>query len=619
MRRLYISTILAASLFCGSVNAATDATSKIEKVVVYPNGAMIKRTAKVNLKAGHNDVRVPLLTPQLDQESVRVGVKSGNATLVNVNHDAEVANRKQISNEASNMTKRAKQLRDSIDILMAKVDVLKEESALLKNNNFVGGDNGLSANTLQGVAEYIRKDMTDITTLNYKYRKRIDDLQDELTLVEQNLNLLYEKQMDPTSTLVLKIDAEAATSCELDLEYFVNNASWMPFYEVRISKRNDNLHLIQKAYVSQASKENWDKVSLTLSQNDPTVSNEKPSLGRWTVPDMSFTPTNNYSNREKKEKFIKILGIVRDDKGPLKNALVSCDDKKTQTDENGYYELLVQDYSTIRYNYGYNNTICSIGHVKNNVIVNNVQINQNLNSYQSSDYKQMYSNYIDQKRISFSSSWDNSNDDSSTPMLTARNVSHDVPGKNSIPEDGTDQEIVVKDMAVKAEYNYFAVPKLSKDVYLIASIPDWKNLDLLDGNVKLYLSNMYMGESFINARQTEDTLRLSIGKDKDIAVERTDLKNYSSKNLIKTSNKVQRDWKITVKNNKDVAVKVTIEDQYPVSTTSDIKVSLLNDGGATKNDPIEGQLTWVLNLKPGEKRELKFSYEVKSKDDIVVE
>ena len=153
---------------------------------------------------------------------------------------------------------------------------------------------------------------------------------------------------------------------------------------------------------------------------------------------------------------------------------------------------------------------------------------------------------------------------------------------------------------------------------LSAIVPNWKKLDLIDGSVKLFLNNIYMGESFINAQQTEDTLKLSVGKDKDLVVDRKDLKTYHSKNLTKTTNKVQRDWLITVKNNKTAPVKITVEDQFPVSTDSDIKVELLESSGAIV-DEVEGKLTWKLNLKPGEKRELKLSYSVKSKRSISVE
>ena len=67
-----------------------------------------------------------------------------------------------------------------------------------------------------------------------------------------------------------------------------------------------------------------------------------------------------------------------------------------------------------------------------------------------------------------------------------------------------------------------------------------------------------------------------------------------------------------MKNNKSESVKVTVEDQFPVSTVDDIKVVLVDNGGA-EVDEKEGKLTWKLNLKPGEKKELKFSYSVKTK------
>lgn len=72
------------------------------------------------------------------------------------------------------------------------------------------------------------------------------------------------------------------------------------------------------------------------------------------------------------------------------------------------------------------------------------------------------------------------------------------------------------------------------------------------------------------------------------------------------------------KNNKSESVKITVEDQYPISTTDEIKVDLTESSGA-EVDPIEGKLTWKLTLKPGEKKELKFSYTIKSKIEVSIE
>ncbi len=599
--------------------APVETQSNIKEVMVYTNGAMVKRTANVNTKSGVTEVKIPLLTPMLEQNSVQVGVKGGNVTLSSISYDVEVPGQKQIGKEVETLSKRASVLRDSIDILQSKSEVLDRERDLVLRSNNIGGDNGFTAPTLQGVAAYVRNDLNDIIKMQYDYQKRMKKYQDELTLNEQKVNLLYGKQMEPMSFLLVKLESTSASNCELEINYFVDNASWMPFYEARIAKNDTKLHLVQKAYISQATKEKWNNVQILLSQNDPSVSNEKPELGRYIVPSGTYigrsVNTIDYSN-----PYVKVMGVVRDWKGPLKGALITCDgDRKTESDENGYYELLVPVNASVTYSYsGYSNTYSNVS--GKNVVVKNVRMESNRSEVTESDVHQKFSNYIAQNRImSVSQAVSGSDLESNIPQMVIRNTISKIGGKNTIPADGADHEIVVKDFSVDAEYNYYAVPKLSKDVYLVASIPNWKKLDLLDGNVKLFLNNMYMGESFINARQTEDTLNLSIGKDKELAVDRKDMRTYSSKNLIKTSDKVEREWMITVKNNKSVSVKVTVEDQFPVSTVDDIKVVLIDNGGA-EVDETEGKLTWKLNLKPGEKKELKFSYSVKSKrSDITVE
>lgn len=620
MERKYmkIERILLAGCFSlyslAGMAAPVEANSKIKEVMVYATGAMVNRTANVNVNSGVTEVKVPLLTPMLDQSSVQVGVKGGSATLATIDYDVEVPSRKQIGKEVVTLTKRSAILRDSIDMMMGKSSVLdKERNLLLKSDN-IGGENGFSAPTLQGIASYVRKDLNEIITMQYNYQQRIKKCQDELTKIEQKMNLLYEKQMEPMSFLIVKLEAPYATNCDLDIRYFVNNAAWMPFYEARINRNDTKLHLVQKAYISQASKEEWKDVKLSLSQNDPSVSNEKPELGRYIVPNGTYVGRVIHTTQTG-NPFLKVMGVVRDSKGPLKGALVTSDeDRKTETDENGYYELLVPKGSKVEYSFsGYFNTSCSVN--GENVVVRNVSMDDIGSKVTEANVSLRYDNYIAQNRMVrlSSNAAFNSGMEANIPQMSIRNTVDKVPGKNNIPDDGADHEVVVKNLSVDAEYNYYAVPKLSKDVYLVASIPNWKKLDLLDGSVKLFLNNMYMGESFINARQVEDTLNLSIGKDKELAVDRKDMRTYSSKNLIKTSDKVEREWMITVKNNKSTSVKITVEDQFPVSTEEDIKVELVNNGGA-EVDEKEGKLTWKLNLKAGEKKELKFSYSVKSKN-----
>lgn len=66
-----------------------------------------------------------------------------------------------------------------------------------------------------------------------------------------------------------------------------------------------------------------------------------------------------------------------------------------------------------------------------------------------------------------------------------------------------------------------------------------------------------------------------------------------------------------MKNNKSVAVDITVEDQVPVSTHEDISVEVLEFSKAEYNKET-GKLKWQLKIQPGEHRELGFKYKVKS-------
>jgi len=159
---------------------------------------------------------------------------------------------------------------------------------------------------------------------------------------------------------------------------------------------------------------------------------------------------------------------------------------------------------------------------------------------------------------------------------------------------------------------------LDKDAYLLAEVSDWQNLDLLPGAANIIMDNTYLGKSFIDPNNTGDTLNLTLGKDRRVAVKRTVVKDFTSTKTSGSSTRQTFTYEIIVKNNKLTAVDVLLKDQYPISTNKDIEVKLEDDGGAAINEEV-GVLTWKLQLKPGESKKIRFSYSIKyPKDKKVV-
>ena len=190
----------------------------------------------------------------------------------------------------------------------------------------------------------------------------------------------------------------------------------------------------------------------------------------------------------------------------------------------------------------------------------------------------------------------------------------------TIPSDNQGYDVAVSNHQVKADFQYATVPKRSPHVYLIAHIANWNELNLLTGQANIYFDQTYQGKTVLNPYSSEDTLNLSVGRDPGIIVERELQKDFSSKSFFGNNAKETKAWKITVRNSKNTKASVIMEDQYPISTNSDIKVELEKSDGAQVN-PQTGMLNWDLNLAPGETKELRFIYTVRypKEMDLIIE
>ena len=120
-----------------------------------------------------------------------------------------------------------------------------------------------------------------------------------------------------------------------------------------------------------------------------------------------------------------------------------------------------------------------------------------------------------------------------------------------------------------------------------------------------------MGEMYLDASATTDTLNINLGRDKSIVLTRKKIKeNYKDK--VFTDEKVEtRTIELVVRNTKNVPIEIVLEDQIPIVTgTNDIKVVLLKSDGASL-DATSGKLTWNLKLKVKESEKITFTHEIR--------
>lgn len=197
-------------------------------------------------------------------------------------------------------------------------------------------------------------------------------------------------------------------------------------------------------------------------------------------------------------------------------------------------------------------------------------------------------------------------------------INFDIDLPYDIPSDGKAYSVGIKDEQVREDCKHYAIPKLDSDAFLVAEISDWEKLNLLPGEANIILDNVYIGKSFIDPNSTVDTLTMSLGRDKRIAVKRTLVKELT-KSKIKGDNKSETfTYEISIRNNKKQPVEIILKDQYPLSNVKEVEITLDEKSNAEVNAET-GILTYKLKLDAGENKKYRFSYTVKYPRDKVIQ
>lgn len=182
-----------------------------------------------------------------------------------------------------------------------------------------------------------------------------------------------------------------------------------------------------------------------------------------------------------------------------------------------------------------------------------------------------------------------------------------------IPADGKEHQVDILQQPLQGEFRHFAVPKLDRDAFLVMYIRQ----DLLRGPANVYFEGAFVGQTFINTDNPADSMRISLGRDPKVLLQRVQAAEFSSRQVIGPNVTQRVAFDITVRNNKREAVSIQVEDQIPVSRDKRIRIDLLESSGATLNAET-GKLSWDLSLKAGETRKLRFAFEAKYPKDIPV-
>ena len=530
--------------------------SEIKKVTVFITGGEENRTATVNVKKGRNKLIFTDISTVADHKSVQF----------NANKEFNLVS---VSSEIDYLTfvdnnPRIKQLQDTLTILRLKqadlnneLDAYRlEKELLLKNNDIKGENDNLSVEELKAMSVFYRTRIMELNKIMTDYNTKITEANTLVWRYQNQLTELNYKETIKSNQIIVLIDCAEATTMEIDLKFIVSNCGWQANYDLSADNISGKIDLKYKAKVFNNTGTDWSDVNLVLSTSDPNVSASAPTLSPWYLNYSSLN--NSEGDYEKGEQYV--------------------------VPQNRAYAQ-----------YSWNSNVAP-------------QMSQNLDG--------LFLGGNDANGFAIQG---NTGTQGSTVAFTSIQVAQltrefVIDKKYTIPSDSKPYLVDITRHSLDATFSHKAVPKLDKDAFLLANIVGWEKLDLIPGPTNVYFAETYVGQSYLNTANVEDTLRLSFGRDPRVEITRRLLEEFSDKKVVGPNRKDSYAYEISVKNNRETAIQLNLFDQIPISQDSDIEVTIDEIAGAEHN-LTTGRLLWIVRLQPGQSATYKLGFTIKYPKD----
>ncbi|WP_192347077.1 mucoidy inhibitor MuiA family protein [Algoriphagus sp. Y33] len=589
--------------------------SEIQEVTVFLSGAQVFETSTGQISAGESFIVIKGLSPYVDEKSIQVK-GMGDFTIQAVNKRLDYLSEQKYG-------EKVKALQDSILAIQhnqqkesARLEVLKEKTGLLNANKNIGGtQNGSSLTELKQAMDFYDAELMKIKAEELKIQANMQEENSEMNKLSNQITAMQASSNESTSEIRIRVKADRTGSANFEINYLVANAGWYPKYDVRVKDVSSPLSLTYKAEVYQNTGVDWTNVKLRFSNGNPNQGGQIPDLEKW---ELNFARLTTFNPRT--QAFGSVSGRVTGSSDgtpiPGANIMVVGTTIGTVSDMEGNYSLtLPSGASRLSASFiGFQPKDVAINSPKVNISLD--EDNQALEEVAVVAYGVQTKNALQGRMPGINVRGKSSLDAvAASPLQTTlvenqTTVEIEVAEPYSIKSNGEKTLVDLKNYQVEASYRYSVVPKLDNDAFLIAEIADWSQYSLLEGESNLYFEDGFVGRSILNASSFQDTLGISMGRDRSIVIKREKNDEFSKKRAIGSNITESREYKITVKNNKSQAVMVNVEDQIPVSVNSEITVGALALSGG-KLDPQTGKVTWTITLQPGAQQELKLQYEVK--------
>jgi len=179
---------------------------------------------------------------------------------------------------------------------------------------------------------------------------------------------------------------------------------------------------------------------------------------------------------------------------------------------------------------------------------------------------------------------------------------------------GESYQLNIRKGSWPATFDYLLRPLQSPQAFLLAKVEFDELLPMPSGNAAILVEGVFVGQRGFSL--LEKKLDLAFGNDPQLMVKVNATREAGEAGVFGGDKTQAWNWKVDITNNKNVAVKLRVEDSLPQIEDQRIKlVETVTD----HVDKDEHLAKWEIELKPGEKKSVTFGHKIRFPEEMTLE
>ncbi len=281
--------------------------TKIEKVYLFPDTAILERHQKTNLEKGSYQIIFNDIIEKFNEKSIQVKLKESNY-IARINGIAikKILLEDQPNENLKTLQIEITQLENEIRIINSKKNALKDKKDFLnsmKNIFFTQDSKGNVSSTgdikiidqIENMYLFLEKEINENYSQSLDYDFQIEKRQERIDFLQRKIQQITNEKIDEKKDIILDLEVYENSDLNFIISYQLNGeAGWKPHYDVRADIKGNKVELVTYALVKQSTGIDWNNVFASLSTAKPAISGQIPEIVPWFL-----TPYQLYQKSDK--------------------------------------------------------------------------------------------------------------------------------------------------------------------------------------------------------------------------------------------------------------------------------------------------------------------------------